>query len=76
VGEQLSAVGLATYAVDLHGRRQSDGERFYVQQFGESVADVSALVALAKSRHVGLRPRFRIPLEKRLPRFRTRLRRS
>jgi alpha-beta hydrolase superfamily lysophospholipase len=54
VGEQLSAVGLATYAVDLRGRGQSDGERFYVQQFGEYVGDVSALVALAKSRHAGL----------------------
>jgi alpha-beta hydrolase superfamily lysophospholipase len=54
VAEQLSAVGLATYAVDLRGRGQSDGERFYVQQFGEYVADVSALVALTKSRHVGL----------------------
>jgi len=54
VAEQMAAVGLATYAVDLRGRGQSDGERFYVQQFGEYVADVSALVALAKSRHVGL----------------------
>jgi alpha-beta hydrolase superfamily lysophospholipase len=29
--EQLSAAGLATYAVDLRGRGQSDGERFYVR---------------------------------------------
>ena len=28
--DQLVAIGLATYAVDLRGRGQSDGERFYV----------------------------------------------
>src|SRR5215510_4748051 len=54
VGEQLAVAGLAGYAVDLRGRGQSDGERFYVQQFGEYVADVSTLVNLAKSRHSGL----------------------
>jgi alpha-beta hydrolase superfamily lysophospholipase len=54
VGEQLAAAGLASYAVDLRGRGQSDGERFYVQQFGDYVADVSALVNLAKSRHARL----------------------
>jgi alpha-beta hydrolase superfamily lysophospholipase len=54
VGEQLAAAGLATYAVDLRGRGQSDGERFYVQQFGDYVADVDALVRLARSRHPGL----------------------
>jgi alpha-beta hydrolase superfamily lysophospholipase len=54
VGEQLAAAGLATYAVDLRGRGQSDGERFYVQQFGDYVADVDALVRLATSRHAGL----------------------
>jgi alpha-beta hydrolase superfamily lysophospholipase len=54
VGEQLAAVGLASYAVDLRGRGQSDGERFYVQQFGDYVADVDALIRLVKSRHAGL----------------------
>jgi alpha-beta hydrolase superfamily lysophospholipase len=54
VGEQLAAAGLASYAVDLRGRGQSDGERFYVQHFGDYVADVSVLVKLGKSRHAGL----------------------
>src|SRR5262245_1178733 len=31
VAEQLSAVGVASYAVDLRGRGQSDGERFFVE---------------------------------------------
>jgi alpha-beta hydrolase superfamily lysophospholipase len=54
VGEQLAAAGLASYAVDLRGRGQSDGERFYVRQFGDYVADVIALVNLTRSRHAGL----------------------
>jgi alpha-beta hydrolase superfamily lysophospholipase len=54
VGERLAAAGLVSYAVDLRGRGQSDGERFYVQRFGDYVADVSAIVNLARSRHAGL----------------------
>lgn len=52
--EQLTAAGLAVYAVDLRGRGQSDGERFYVARFADYVSDVSALIALAKSREPGL----------------------
>ena len=47
--------GLAVYAVDLRGRGQSDGERFYVEKFSDYVADAAAnLVKLAKSREPGL----------------------
>lgn len=52
--EQLAAGGLAVYALDLHGRGKSDGERFYLEQFGDYLADVDALVKLAKSREPGL----------------------
>jgi acylglycerol lipase len=55
--EQLVAAGLSVYAVDLRGRGQSDGERFYVDRFADYVTDVSAIVSLAKSREPGL-PRF------------------
>src|SRR5258708_6381938 len=54
VAEQLTAEGLAVYAVDLRGRGRSDGERFYVEKFAEYVGDVSALVKLAKSRDSGV----------------------
>jgi acylglycerol lipase len=54
VGEQLSAHGLATYVLDLHGRGQSDGERFYLEKMGDYLTDVDALVNLAKSREPGL----------------------
>jgi acylglycerol lipase len=52
--EQLVAGGLSVYAVDLRGRGQSDGERFYVDKFADYESDVSAVIALAKSRDRGL----------------------
>ena len=52
--EQLVASGLAVYALDLHGRGKSDGERFYLEQFSDYLSDVDALVKLAKSREPGL----------------------
>ena len=52
--ERLTATGLAVYALDLHGRGQSDGERFYLDKISDYVHDVHAVVALAKSRHAGL----------------------
>jgi len=54
VAEQLTANGLAVFAVDLRGRGQSDGERFYVDKFTDYVNDAGKLVALAKSRQPGL----------------------
>ena len=53
-GEQLVATGLAVYALDLHGRGRSDGERFYLDKISDYVHDVHAVVSLAKSRHAGL----------------------
>ena len=54
VAEQLVAADLVVYALDLRGRGQSDGERFYVEKFTDYVDDVSAVVTLAKSREAGL----------------------
>ena len=53
-GDQLADGGLAVYALDLRGRGQSDGERYYVESFADYVADVHTLVKLAKSREPGL----------------------
>lgn len=52
--EQLVARGFAVYALDLHGRGKSDGERFYLEQMGDYVDDAHTLVTLAKSRHPGV----------------------
>jgi acylglycerol lipase len=46
---QLVADRLAVYAFDLRGRGRSDGERFYVDTFDDYVADLTRLVALARS---------------------------
>ncbi len=54
VAERLVAKGLAVYAVDLRGRGQSEGERFYVQQFEDYVNDLHALVTLARAHEPGL----------------------
>src|SRR5215470_17031425 len=54
VAQQLTASGLAVYAVDLRGRGKSDGERFYVEKVSDWVSDVGTAMALAKSRESGL----------------------
>jgi alpha-beta hydrolase superfamily lysophospholipase len=51
---QLTAHGLAVYAIDLRGRGRSDGERFYVDQFDDYVGDVASLVRVARSEEKGL----------------------
>lgn len=52
--EQLVADGLAVYALDLHGRGRSDGERFYVDRIQDYLDDVHAAIGLARSREPGL----------------------
>ena len=57
VAEQIVARDLAVYALDLRGRGQSEGERFYVRKFADYLSDVHLVVQLAKSRESG-RPVF------------------
>ena len=54
VGEQFAGHGLATYALDLRGRGRSSGERFWVTDVAEYVADLAGLITLAKTREPGL----------------------
>ena len=54
VAEQLVASGFAVYALDLRGRGQSEGERFYVQNFSDYVNDVASFVHQAKAKEPGL----------------------
>jgi alpha-beta hydrolase superfamily lysophospholipase len=54
VGERLAERGLSVYAVDLRGRGQSGGERFYVQSFSDYTSDVHTLVTHIRSREPDL----------------------
>jgi len=54
VAQQFVDSGLAVYALDLRGRGQSDGERFYLEQFGDYLSDLDTLIKLATSREPGL----------------------
>jgi acylglycerol lipase len=51
---QLTATGVAAYAVDLRGRGKSDGDRFYVESFDEYLSDVDGAVNVARSHEPGL----------------------
>lgn len=53
-GEKFAAHGLAVYAIDLHGRGRSEGERYYLKKMNDYVEDVDAVVVLAESRDPGL----------------------
>lgn len=53
VADQFVADGLAVYAVDLRGRGNSDGERFYVETFEDYVRDVEAVMTIVRSREIG-----------------------
>jgi alpha-beta hydrolase superfamily lysophospholipase len=54
VVQQLASAGLAVYAVDLRGRGKSQGERFYVSDFGDYLSDVDGVARIARSREPGL----------------------
>jgi len=53
--EQFLERGFAVFAVDLRGRGKSEGERFYVEDVADYVADLRGLISIAKERHPGLR---------------------
>lgn len=53
-GEQLAAHGLVVYALDLHGRGRSEGERFYLEKLDDYLEDVATVVVLAQSREPSL----------------------
>ena len=53
-GERFSANGFATYSLDLRGRGQSGGERFFVEKFQDYLDDVDTLVETARSENPGV----------------------
>lgn len=57
VGSELAAGGFAVYAIDHRGRGKSEGERFYVDTFGDYVSDLATLVAMIRTREPARRMR-------------------
>jgi alpha-beta hydrolase superfamily lysophospholipase len=53
VAAALTARALDVFALDLRGRGQSDGERFFIDTFDDYVSDVAALAATVKARAAG-----------------------
>jgi acylglycerol lipase len=51
---ELVKKGHAVFAPDMRGRGKSDGERFYVDDVADYVADLAGAIAIAKARHPGL----------------------
>lgn len=49
--EEFARHGFAVTAVDLRGRGKSDGERFYVENIGDYVSDLSLTIESARGRH-------------------------
>lgn len=54
VAEQFAESGMAVFALDLRGRGKSSGRRFYVDDIGDYVSDLSAVIRTAKARKPGL----------------------
>lgn len=54
VGEQFANNGIAAHALDLRGRGQSDGERYYIDNAEDYVNDVATFITKVKSYHPGL----------------------
>jgi acylglycerol lipase len=54
VAQRLTAMGLVVTALDLRGRGHSEGERFFVEDFDQYVADVDLIVTHVKSTAPGL----------------------
>lgn len=51
--ERLLAAGFAVCALDLRGRGRSEGERFFVQDAADYVADLDAAIGAARARDPG-----------------------
>jgi alpha-beta hydrolase superfamily lysophospholipase len=54
VAEQLTSSNYEVFALDLRGRGNSDGERFYIQDYNDLIGDIDHLVNIATSSNPAL----------------------
>jgi acylglycerol lipase len=54
VADQFTTLNYAVYALDLEGRGESEGERFYVRSIYDYVTEVDQVVDIAKAAHQSL----------------------
>ena len=52
--EQLTASSYEVYAIDMRGRGNSDGDRYYIQDYNDFIGDIDQLVNIAKTAHSNL----------------------
>jgi alpha-beta hydrolase superfamily lysophospholipase len=52
--QQLTAIGLAVYALDHRGHGRSEGERFFVKKFADWTQDLATFIDIVKAREPGL----------------------
>lgn len=52
--EQLTAQNYEVYGIDFPGRGESDGERYYIADYNQFVAELDKLIVIAQSAHAGL----------------------
>lgn len=46
---QLNEINIEVYAIDLCGRGQSDGERYYISDYRDIIADIDQLLTIARA---------------------------
>jgi alpha-beta hydrolase superfamily lysophospholipase len=54
VANEFVSEGISVYAVDLRGRGNSEGERFFVESFEDYVSDLEEVTAIAKEREANI----------------------
>jgi len=52
--KQLNENNFEVYAIDLYGRGQSDGERYYIEDYKEIIADIDLFFNISNAAHPAL----------------------
>jgi acylglycerol lipase len=50
--KELNENGYEVYAIDLRGRGESEGERYYISDYHDIISDIDILLSIAKCEHL------------------------